>query len=201
MTPEIGATTEPDSPQLRFGSLLDELQAPAPSRSGGSAAALAGAMAASLLVMVGRGSPGWPDGAGAAAQALKLRERLLELADADARAYAAVLRAMDRDDEQSQAEHDFALGQALVVAALMPLAIAETSADVAELASLAAHEGKVTLQPDAAVAAALAEAATHAGAHLVEVNLTTLPGDGLTERAAEIVTAARAARARAVNAL
>ena len=59
----------------------------------------------------------------------------------------------------------------------MPLAIAETSADVAELAALATAHGKQSLRPDAAVAAALAEAAAHSGAHLVEVNLSTIPGD------------------------
>lgn len=180
--------------------LLDELEAPAPSRSGGSAAAFTGAMAAALLAMVGRASGDWAEGAGTAERAHELRERLLELGDADARAYAAVIRAMS-PSAASRAERDAALGQALVVAALMPLAIAETSADVAELASLAARHAKPSVQPDAVVAAALAEAAAHAGAHLVEVNLATIPGDGLTDRAAEMAEAARSARARAIEAL
>jgi glutamate formiminotransferase/formiminotetrahydrofolate cyclodeaminase len=189
------------SAAMSLAGFLDELEAPAPSRSGGTAAAAAGAMAASLVTMVGRGSKGWAEGPGVAAQAHALRERLLELGDADARAYEAVLKAMRQDDTSTPEQRDFALGQALVVAALMPLAIAETSADVAELAALATVHGKEPLRPDAAVAAALAESAAHAGAHLVEVNLSTIPGDNRSERAAELVNAARAARARALGAL
>jgi formiminotetrahydrofolate cyclodeaminase len=189
------------SAALPLAVLLDELEASAPSRSGGTAAAIAGAMAASLVTMVGRCSTDWAEGAGVAAQARALRERLLELGDADARAYGAVLQAMRRDDAATPEQRDFALGQALIVAALMPLAIAETSADVAELAALATAHGKQSLRPDAAVAAALAEAAAHSGAHLVEVNLATIPGDDRSERASELVEAARAARARALGAL
>lgn len=189
------------SAALSLAALLDELQAPAPSRSGGTAGAIAGAMAAALVTMVARASTGWDDGAGAAAQAQALRERLLELGDADVRAYGAVLQAMRPDEDATPEQRDFAIGQALVVAALMPLAIAEAAADVAELAALAAAHGKESLRPDAAVAAALAEAAAHTGAYLVEVNLATIPGDDRSERAAELVEAARAARARALEAL
>jgi formiminotetrahydrofolate cyclodeaminase len=189
------------SAALSLADFLDELEAPAPSRSGGTAAANVAAMAAALVTMVGRGSPAWEDGAGVAAQARTLRDRLLELGDADARAYAAVLGAMRAEAETRTEQRDFALGQALVVAALIPLAIAEAAADVAELAALATAHGKEALRPDAAVAAALAEAAAHSGAHLVEVNLATMPGDDRSDRAAELVEAARAARARALGSL
>lgn len=189
------------SAALPLADFLDELEAPAPSRSGGTAAAITGAMAAALVTMVGRGSPGWPDGAGVAAQAVALRDRLLELGDADARAYAAVLETMRSGKEEQAAQRDFALGQALEVAALSPLAIAEAAADVAELAALATAHGKEALKADGAVAAALAEAAAHSAAHLVEVNLTTMPGDDRSDRAAELVLSARAARARALGAL
>lgn len=194
--------TERDGSSARpLDAFLDELEAPAPSPSGGTAAAFSAAMAAALLTMVGRASRDWEDGAGVAAQAHALRARLLELGEADARAYGAVLQAMRSDESRTPEQHDFALGQALVVAALMPLGIAERAADVAELAALAAVHGKESLRPDAAVAAALAEAAAHAGAYLVEVNLATVPGDELSTRAEELVEAARAARARAVAAL
>ncbi len=194
-------TDGPDLPALALAEFLDELEAPAPSRSGGTAAATAGAMAAALVTMVARASTDWADGPGVAAQARALRERLLELGDADARAYAAVLEVMRSDGGSPTAQRDFALGQALVVAALLPLAIAETAADVAELAALATEHGKQALQPDAAVAAALAEAAAHSGAHLVEVNLSTVPGGERAERASELIESARAARARALEAL
>ena len=52
---------------------LDALEAPAPSPCGGSAAAVAAAMAASLVTMVARSSPGWADAPGIATQARALR--------------------------------------------------------------------------------------------------------------------------------
>ena len=156
-------------------------------------------MAASLIVMVGRGSPDWKDGAGVAAQARALRGRLVRLAADDTIAYATVLSALRAAD--GTAERDFDLGRALIGAAEVPLQIAEAAADVAELAALAATEGKGTLRPDAAAAAALAEASARASAHLVDVNLATVAGDDRSGRVAELAAAAEAARARALDTL
>ncbi len=178
---------------------LDELEAPAPSPCGGTAAAATAAMAAALVTMVARGSAGWADGAGVASQARALRSRLTALGDDDAAAFELVLVTM-RDRSGSPEQRDFALGSALLRAAEVPLRIAETAADVAELAATAAAEGSPQLRPDATAAAALAEAATRAAAHLVEINLAIVPGDRHSERAALLVTAAAGARERALGA-
>ena len=89
-----------------------------------------------------------------------------------------------REPTGTPEQRDFALGVALLQAAEVPLRIAEAAADVAELAALAAAEGAPHLRPDATAAAALAEAATRAAAHLVEINLAIVPGDRHSERAA-----------------
>jgi formiminotetrahydrofolate cyclodeaminase len=86
-----------------------------------------------------------------------------------------------------------------MTAAEVPLRIAEAAADVSELAALAAAEAKPALRPDAAAAATLAEAAVRASAHLVDVNLATVPGDRRSTQAAALATAAEAARARALG--
>lgn len=170
--------------------LLDGLDAAAPSPAGGTAAAVVAAMAASLVVMVGRESPGWPDGAAAAFDAATLRDRLLALGAEDVQAFAGVLTA-SRDALSG------ALVEALVHASEVPLEIAERAADVAELAACAATEGKLPLRPDAEAAAILAEAATRAAALLVGVNIAALPGDGHEVTAARLIEAAHAAQARA----
>ena len=180
-------------------SFLDELEAPAPSACGGTAAAVAAAMAAALVTMVARGSAGWADGAGIASQARALRSRLTALGDDDAAAFARVLATM-RDRSGTPEQRDFALGTALVHAAEVPLRIAEAAADVAELAAAAAAEGSPHLRPDATAAAALAEAATRAAVHLVEINLATVPGDRHSERATLLASAAAEARTRALGA-
>jgi formiminotetrahydrofolate cyclodeaminase len=177
---------------------LDELEAPAPSPCGGTAAAVSAAMAAALVTMVARASKGWDDGPGIASQARALRARLVELGRDDAEAFGTVLAAM-RDRSGTPEERDFALGTALIVAAEVPLRIAEASADVAELAALASTHGLAQLQADASAAAALAEAATRAAAHLVDINLATVPGGRNWEKAAALTSAAAEARARALG--
>ena len=177
---------------------LDELEAPAPSPCGGSAAAVAAAMGAALVTMVARASTAWVDAAGVATQARALRARLIALADEDAEAFGAVLATM-REHAGSPEQRDFALGTALLRAAEVPLRIAEAAADVAELAALTAAEGSPHLRADATAAAALAEASTRAAAHLVEINLATVRGDTHSARAAELAEAAGAARARALG--
>ena len=188
------------SPDTRgLEAFLDELEAPAPSPCGGTAAAITAAMAAALVAMVGRGSSSWPEGAGVAAQARALRTRLTSLGADDAAAFADVLVTM-HDRSGTPAQRDFALGKALLRAAEVPLKIGEAAADVAELAALAAAEGSPHLRPDAAAAAALAEASVRAATHLVEINLATVPGDRHSESAALLADAAAAARARALGA-
>jgi len=182
---------------VSVAALLDALEAPAPSPSGGSAAALTGAMAASLVVLVGRRSSSWPEAAGVTAQAGSLRTRLVGLADEDVRAYAAALEALAAARESGGAR-DHLLGVALEQAAEVPLRIAGSCADVAELAALAASSGEPQLRPDATAAALLAEAACRSAARLVEVNLATLPGDSRRDDALAHAEAAARARERAL---
>ena len=197
-----GTTTPPDLVAAHApGSLdrfLDELEAPVPSPCGGTAAAAAAAMAASLVTMVARGSSRWADGPGVASQARALRSRLTTLGADDAVAFAQVLAATG-DRSGTSEQRDFALGTALLHAAEVPLRIAEAAADVAELAAVAAAEGAAQMRPDASAAATLAEAATRAAAHLVEINLAIVPGDRHAAQAKLLAAAAAAARDRALG--
>ena len=191
-------TDAPIATTSSIAAFLDALEAPAPSPCGGTAAAAAAAMAASLVTMVARGSGDWDDAAGVAAQGRALRARLLELGDADTQAFADVLRRM-REPTGTAEQRDFALGDALIQAAEVPLRIAEAAADVAELAAFAAAEGAPQLRPDASAAATLAEAAVRASTHLVEINLATVAGDPHSARGAELAEAAATARERALG--
>ena len=156
--------------------------------AGGSAAALATAMASGLVRLVARVSHDWDEAPGIAAQAAALGDRSLVLADDDHLAYAHAL------DQLRAPERDAALGMALRRAAEVPLQIAETAADVAALAALAARDGADAVRGDAWAAATLAEAASTAAARLVHVNLATRPADDLSTRADAAARAAAAAR-------
>jgi formiminotetrahydrofolate cyclodeaminase len=183
--------------QLSVAGLLEELEAPAPSACGGSAAALVGAMAASLVRLVASRSPDWADAQGIAAQAGILRARLVHLAEEDVRAYAAATEALAAAHDAGGAR-DRLLGVALDQASDVPSAIAAATADVAELAAQASRHGRHGLRPDATAAALLAEAASRSSARLVEVNLTTREGDPRTVEARASADAAFRAREQAL---
>ena len=141
----------------------------------GWVAGVSGSLAAALVVKVASRSEGWLGAEGARAQALELRDRLLALAGQDARAYERALSALE--------ERGSTLQRALVRAAEVPLAIAETAADVAELAAQAAEAADGAERADASAAAALASGAARAAARLVEVNLATIAEDERVSRA------------------
>jgi formiminotetrahydrofolate cyclodeaminase len=171
--------------------LCDTVAAETSAPGGGSVAAIAGALAASLVAMGARFSDQWEDAPGAVAQAEALRARLLPLADEDANAYENFLlaRRMSRDVEPEV--RDAAIGDALSRAADVPLAIAEAAHDVASLAAGLAERGNPNLRGDAATAALLAEAATRATANLVEINLATREDDERIARARDLVEMTR----------
>lgn len=181
---------------MTIETFLDSLEAPAPSPCGGTAAAVSAAMAAALVTMVGHGSRSWPEGPSIAATAKALRARLTTLGEDDAAAFAKVLAAT-REQAGTREQRDAAIATALIAAAEVPLQIGEAAADVAELAKLAAIEGAPRLRPDAAAAAAMAEAAVRAATHLVEINLAVVPGDH-SSSAVRLLAAAAAARERAL---
>jgi formiminotetrahydrofolate cyclodeaminase len=118
----------------------------------------------------------------------------LLLADDDHRVYAEALTQLRASD------HDVTLGRALRRAAEVPTHIAETAADVAVLAALAAKQGADAVRADAWAAATLAEAASVAAARLVHVNLATTAQDVLRTRADAAADAATSAREEALAA-
>jgi methenyltetrahydrofolate cyclohydrolase len=134
-------------------------------------------MAAGLVAKAARASQdGWSEAAGVVAQAKALRERAAPLAQQDAEAYRAALQAMRGTPDEE-------LADALDHAAEVPLEIAAVAVDVAGLGALVAERGNEAVHAEGAGAAAPAQAAAQICAHLVEVNLTAVQGDGRVERA------------------
>jgi formiminotetrahydrofolate cyclodeaminase len=133
----------------------------------------------------------WEDAAGAVAQAEALRARLLPLAEEDARAYENVLLALRMPKEVDEELRDAAIGDALSLAADVPMAIAEAAVDVATLGCELGRRGNPNLHGDAAAAVFLAEAAVRTSANLVTINLATREGDERLDRARDLVETAR----------
>lgn len=165
---------------------LDELAGGAPVPGGGSAAALAGALAAALVAMVARLTIGRKAYAGAGvqqrvaeilAEAEALRAQLRRLVDDDAAAYAKVSAAyrLPKDDPRRTRAAD----EALVGAAQTPLAMARGAARLLALAREIGTIGNRNAHSDALVAAALARAALDGATENVRVNVQSLSEPGL----------------------
>ncbi|MEO8251227.1 MAG: cyclodeaminase/cyclohydrolase family protein [Chloroflexota bacterium] len=178
-----------DSPRLTdmtMGVLTERLASSDPVPGGGSAAALAGAMAAALVAMVAELTSGRPayaaheaEIAGMRGDALARREMLLALAEEDATAYDAVVsaRRMPKESDSEREARSQVLGSAMIDAARVPLRVAVIAGEVLELAERIAPIGNRNAVSDAGVAAHLAAAALRGALLNVRINLPYLPAD------------------------
>jgi formiminotetrahydrofolate cyclodeaminase len=106
-------------------------------------------------------------------------DALLELAEADAAAYAAVVsaRRLPKESEADREGRARALRTAMVEAARVPLRTAEVAAEVLGLAHAIAPIGNRNAASDAGVAAQLAAASIRGALLNVRINLPYLAAD------------------------
>jgi formiminotetrahydrofolate cyclodeaminase len=166
---------------LPVSAFLDALAAKVPAPAGGSAAALVLAQAAALCAKSARLSERQLT-AGRAAEITQEAERkrgtAASLIDEDPRAYANVLKARRRrNDQPDDAAAVAGMAAALSAAADVPLRIVELAVPVSAIAATLAADGNQTLRGDALAAGLLAQAAARAAACLVRINLSDAPGD------------------------
>ncbi len=140
----------------------ERVASPEPVPAGGSVAAATAALAAALVEMVGRiavlkDKTGSPALSQLVEQAHHLRERLLLLAEEDAKAFAAVLAAR-RDPTGGEAERDARIRRAWRHAAQVPADVVRLSREIAQLARRTAQEGPPSTVGDSVMAALLAAA-------------------------------------------
>ncbi|MBT9177071.1 MAG: Methenyltetrahydrofolate cyclohydrolase [Firmicutes bacterium] len=167
----------------KFSGIMDSIASCSPAPGGGTAAALAGVMAASLVEMVANLTLGRKKYAAVqdemtalALEARELRGALGELAAEDARAYEEVMDAykLPKESPVEQAMREAAVEKALHRAALVPLRTAEAALAIMEKAATVAARGNKNAQTDAAVASLLGSAAVRGALLNVTVNLRTL---------------------------
>jgi formiminotetrahydrofolate cyclodeaminase len=172
--------------ELSVRELLDRLATHDPVPGGGSASALAGAMAASLVQMVVALTEGRPAAGGHDEVLAELRLRgatltseLLRLAELDAAAYAAVVaaRRLPRASDIEQLARQRQIESATREATTVPLEIARRADEVLGLAERLGPIGNRNALSDVGVAALLASAAVRGAAMNVRINLPFL-GDG-----------------------
>jgi glutamate formiminotransferase/formiminotetrahydrofolate cyclodeaminase len=157
-----------------------------PVPGGGSAAALAGAMAAALMHMVielTAGRPAAQDHETALAD-LKLaaaaaQSELLALTETDAAAYEAVVRArrLPRDTDRDREARQVQIHAATRDATRVPLDAARQAARILDIAAALVPIGNRNAISDVGVGALLAAAAVRGAAHNVLINIPFLPDD------------------------
>lgn len=155
-----------------------------PTPGGGSVAAAAGALAASLSTMVARLTLGKakyaehePAMREVEARGEELRRELLELADEDTRAYDNFVKArkMSQRTPEEVETRAHAIEEAGREAALVPLRTAEACGRALEIIATVAAHGNPNAVSDAGVAAWLARSGAEGGALNVRINLGSLP--------------------------
>jgi methenyltetrahydrofolate cyclohydrolase len=178
---------------------LEKLASADPEPGGGSAAALAGALGAALVMMVTALTLGkeryaavQTDMAEIKEKAEKLGASLTAFVTEDAEAYGAVAAAIKLPGDSSiqSRERNRVLQAALKGAAEVPLKIAEAAVEVARLSLPAAEKGNNNAVSDAGVAVLMAESAAQSAALNVKINLAWIEDDAFKKEAWARVEAA-----------
>ncbi len=162
---------------------LGELASASPAPGGGSTAALAGALGASLTSMVCRltiGRKKYLDVQttmeGVLRESDRLRKELAELVDEDSRAFNNVMAAMSlpKGTEEEKIKRSEDVQREMVKATILPLRVMELCEEALGFARTVAEYGNVNSVSDAGVGALMLHAACRGAQLNVQINLKSL---------------------------
>jgi methenyltetrahydrofolate cyclohydrolase len=179
---------------LSLAQLLDAFASNQPVPGGGSAAALAGAVGASLLIMVA-GLPKTRHGTdeersaltAAAARLRPLRDELASLIDRDSEAYTSVINAyrLPRSTDAEQAARRNAIDEAMRAATEAPLATIRACERAMREAEVIASSGAASASSDVAVGIELLKTAARGAGMNVDTNLAAVKDAEYVQRASQ----------------
>ena len=178
---------------------LDDLASAKPAPGGGSASAVSAAMAASLASMVARLTLAKADYAAVHAeieqilqQSEQLRGRFQELMQADIEAYGRLSASfkLPRATAEEKEARTKAIQERLVEAALVPLELAEGTAQLVTHCRRLAEIGNKNVISDIATSSMLASGASTGASWMVRTNLQAMKNQELIESLGERLTTA-----------
>lgn len=169
--------------KLTVEDFVGQLASANPTPGGGSASALAGAMAAAMVEMacnltVGREK--FRDVEEELRVVLEragvLREEMLAAVDEDTAAYNDVSQSfkLPKSTEAEKSERTVAIQAALKRATEVPLRVARAALETSQLAAIAVQKSNPNVASDARVARLLADAAREGAVANVEINLSSI---------------------------
>jgi len=164
----------------KVSNFLDELASNSPTPGGGSVAALAGALGASLISMVGNLTVGKKkyedveeDIKKIVSSSEKLRYELSQLIEEDVKVFNNFMSTykMPKETEDEKKIRAEKIQESLIEAAKVPLRVAYKCLDILSLSKEAAEKGNINVVSDAGVAVLMAEAALDSAILNVKINL------------------------------
>jgi formiminotetrahydrofolate cyclodeaminase len=174
----------------QLSAFLDAVASPEPTPGGGTAAAIAGAMGASLLMMVAgltKSRHGSDEDRIALSEAraslTAVRERLIALADTDAEAFNRVMAAyrLPNASDADKAARKDAIQQGLKAATAVPLDTLEAATDGLRLGRIVKAHGNPAADSDVDVGIGLLRAAADGAEANVRINLESVQDPAFTE--------------------
>ena len=177
--------------KLTVQDFIEQLASPSPTPGGGSASALAGAMAAAMVEMACNLTIGKEkfrdveeDLKVVLARAGELRAQLEAAVDEDTAAFDEVSQAykLPRDTDEQKAARTAAIQKALQSATEVPLKVAKACMETLQLAQIATEKSNPSVASDARVARVLADAAREGAVANVEINLSSLKDQAYISR-------------------
>ncbi len=174
----------------KVSNFLDELASNSPTPGGGSVAALAGALGAALISMVGNLTVGKKkyenveeDIKKIISSSEKLRYKLSQLIEEDVKAFNNFMATykMPKETEDEKRVRAEKIQEALIEAAKVPLKTAYKCLDIMILSQEVAEKGNINVISDAGVAVLMAEAALESAILNVKINLKMIKDEKIKE--------------------
>jgi len=174
----------------KVSNFLNELASNSPTPGGGSVAALAGALGAALISMVGNltvGKKKYEDVEEDIKKILssseKLRYELSQLIEDDVKVFNNFMATykMPKETEDEKKIRTEKMQEALIKAAKVPLRVAYKCLDILSLSKEVAEKGNINVVSDAGVAVLMAEAALESAILNVKINLKMIKDEKTKE--------------------
>ena len=174
----------------KISNFLDELASNSPTPGGGSVAALAGALGAGLISMVGNLTVGKKkyedveeDIKKIIGSSEKLRCELSQLIEEDVKVFNNFMATykMPKETEDEKKIRTEKIQESLIEAAKVPLKVAYKCLDVLSLSKEVAEKGNINVVSDAGVAVLMAEAALESAILNVKINLRMIKDEKIKE--------------------
>ena len=174
----------------KISNFLDELASNSPTPGGGSVAALAGALGAALISMVGNLTVGKKkyedveeDIKKMISSSEKLRYELSQLIEEDVKVFNNFMATykMPKETEDEKKIRAEMIQESLIKAAKVPLRVAYKCLDILSLSKEVAEKGNINVVSDAGVAVLMAEAALESAILNVKINLKMIKDEKTKE--------------------